>query len=90
MHIGMSHFVYVGNQKSVRIQIRIDGNPGLIVWYCPEIAQSGLARLRNVQVKTVELPKVLAVIDCRRWKVGTEYVCQRLKTKKPYKNKAFY
>lgn len=70
VYVGMSHFVYVRDQKSIRIQVGVDGDFGLPVWQYPEVAKAGSARFCNVQVKTVLLPKVLAVINGLWGKMG--------------------
>jgi hypothetical protein len=48
MHVGMGHFVYIRYQKSIRVQIGIDGDFGLPVRQYTEIAKAGSAWFRTV------------------------------------------
>lgn len=82
MDIGMGYFVYIRYQKSIRVQVGINGDFSLSVRQHPEIAKAGTAWFCDVQMKPIMLPKVLAIVDCRCGKMGNEWVCQGPENKK--------
>ena len=53
----MGHFMHVGNQKSVRIQIGIYRNLRLIIRKRPKITQTCLAGLSNLKVGSYTVAK---------------------------------
>ena len=78
----MGYFMYIRYQKSVRVQVGIDGNFGLPVRQHPKVAKAGSARFCDVQLKTVLLPKVLAIVNCLWGDMGKECIYQGPENKK--------
>lgn len=82
VHVGVGYFVDVGNQKSIWVQVAIDGYLRLTRWQHPKITQPRSARSDYVKGETVLLPKLATIWSSHRWAMPDKYVCQRLEIEK--------
>ncbi len=61
IYVGMSHFMDVGNQKRVRIQVCIYRDLRLRIGQYPKVAQPRPTRFSNSKDKPILLPKLATV-----------------------------
>lgn len=82
MHIGMSHFMYVGNQKGVQIEVTVYGNLQVPIGPHPEVAQAGSAWPCGPKLECVGLVQLLTIGNSCCRNVFSECAYQQTKTKK--------
>lgn len=63
----MGNFMDVSNQKSMWIQVGVNGDERLPLWNYPEIAQPCPARLDHPEGESILLPEISAILGrcCR-------------------------
>jgi hypothetical protein len=78
----MGYFMYIRNQKRIRVQIGIDRNLGSPIRVGPKIAKLRATRPNHPKVELVSLPKLTTVNARLLSKILSKKIRQRSEIKK--------